>query len=410
MSAYSKRERKLATYLENFSRIKALIKFFYQRLVFIFNLPRKEIEIADDYVLEDLFPELEGETFFGYYDKPSINIKGGMLTHCVSKGICSIYYKTSNGVLTKVADTNAWNWQQGAMLTWLNSKQIAYNDISEGMAICCIYSIDLKRIIKRNQYPIQCYSASKGLYASIDYHKLNLLRPEYGYKRLTVKNFGKDEAIKVCQIYSGSVQFQLYLNEIIKFLEIKDLPKNVKVNHCQFSPDGNLILFIFRVFRHNGSHRFLLSWDYKSGSLQKIFSRRLVSHYSWISNKEIIAWGKGTEGTGYHIADIYGNSKYLKLKNLLLLGDGHPSFSVKDQTILTDTYPNKSRMSSLFLIEEKNEKQLLRVKQPWKFNGSNRVDLHPRYSADKKLITIDSGHNGLRRQYVVKKKKICSQY
>jgi WD40 repeat protein len=401
MSSYSKTERFLAKLLEEFPIVRQFSKYLYQRLMYVFHYSFSNLVLSDGYTLIDPFLEIKGETFFGYYDKPSINMQGDILTHRVDKNVCAIYVKTLAGELIKISNTNAWNWQQGAMATWLDDEHIAYNDIVDDMVVCCIYSLEQKKVIHKHKYAMQCYSPVNKFYVSIDYKKLNSLRPEYGYQDLIVNEYDKDEGVRIVDIHSGKCIFNLTLSEIITFLKLDDPIDNAKVNHCQFSPDGRLILFMYRAYRNDGKYSYLLVWDYSNGKLIKLMANRVVSHYSWVDNNEIIVWGRGEVETGYHTVNLNGRCGFVKTRDPLLFGDGHPSVCSRTKAILTDTYPNKARMSSLFIIDNKNEERVVQLKQPWKFSGHARVDLHPRFNEDCNLITLDSGHSGDRRQYIL---------
>jgi hypothetical protein len=403
MSSYSKTERALAKSFEEFPMVRQLVKYVYQRLMYALNYSSNSLILSNGYTLIDPFLEIKGETFFGYYDKPSINMRGDILTHKVDKNVCSIYVKKLAGKLIKISNTNAWNWQQGAMATWLDDEHIAYNDIVDDMVVCCIYSLEQKKVIHKHKYAMQCYSPVNKLYASIDYKKLNSLRAEYGYEDLIVHEYDKDEGIRIVDIHSGECAFNLTLSEVVAFLKLDDPIDNSKVNHCQFSPDGRLILFMYRAYRNDGKYSYLLVWDYSNDKLIKLMDNRVVSHYSWIDNNEIIVWGRGKVETGYHTVNLNGECNPIKVKDPLLLGDGHPSVCSKTKIILTDTYPNKARMSTLFMLDGKNEEKVVQLRQPWKFNGPSRVDLHPRFNYDCSLITLESGHSGYRRQYILKK-------
>jgi len=403
VSSYSPIERIFAKFLERFPLMRAFIKYIYQRLSFLIYRQRDKIFLNARYNLIDPFKDIEGDTFFGYYDKPSLNINGDLLTHVVNNDMCKIYIRTPTGRVDYLLGTKAWNWQQGSMLTWIDTNHIAYNDIVNDMIVCCIYSLEYKKVVHQHKHAIQCYSPVSKLYASIDYKKINSLRPEYGYKNLIVNEYDKDEGIRIVDIHSGECVFNLMLSEIAAFLKLDDPIDNSKVNHCQFSPDGRLILFMYRSYRNDGKYSYLLVWDYGNSRLIKLMDNRVVSHYSWIDNNEIIVWGRGEVETGYHTVNLNGKCSFIKVKDPLLLGDGHPSVCSKSKTILTDTYPDKARMSTLFLLDGENEEKVIQLKQPWKFNSSSRVDLHPRFNYDCSLITLESGHSGYRRQYILKK-------
>ena len=92
-------------------------------------------------------------------------------------------------------------------------------------------------------------------------------------------------------------------------------------------------------------------------------------------------------------------------------GDGHPSISPDNKWIIYDSYPNKSRHSYLYLIE--NNKNITSKKifvgkflSPLKFNGYYRCDLHPRWSPDGKFISVDSVYTGKRKTYLIDVSKI----
>jgi hypothetical protein len=404
MSSYNKIERSLAQLLETFPRVRQLTKFLYQRLMYVLNYSLTDVILSEKYTLDDPFLDLDGETFFGYYDKSSINSRGDMLTHRVLEGCCSIFVKLCKGTLIAVAEVEAWNWQQGAMATWLSDDLVAYNDISDGLAVCCVFSVSCQKVVSTHKNAIQCYSPATQIYASIDYKKLNLLRPEYGYPKLGIEDCDHGRGISLFQFSSGESVGKLRLEEINNFLTLSDSFEMSKINHCQFSPDGSLVLFMYRAYRSDGKHSYLLAWDYKDGKLLKLMDNRVVSHYSWFDDTKILVWGRGGDETGYHFVDLDGNLTAIKFIDPLLIGDGHPSINTKNLNILTDTYPNKARLSTLFLIDGAREEKIVQLKQPWRFNGPGRVDLHPRFSEDGDLITLESGHTGRRRQYVLKKK------
>jgi hypothetical protein len=403
VSAYSRNERLIAKFLEQFPLLRAIAKYFYQRIVYLQNYSSIKIKIKDGWVLEDPFQDIKGETFFGYYDKSSFNLNGDLLTHAVIDGSCYIYVKLASGELLKIAKTKAWNWQQGSMATWLDNDFIGFNDIFNGLVTFCIFSIKKGCVIKKHSNALQSYSLTNRIYASISYEKLNLLRPEYGYCKLVNNDFDINYGIKISDIETGESIYRINLDKVIKLIGENDNKTKVKINHCLFSPNGESLLFMYRAFRKDGKYSYLLLWDYKKDLLTKLMGDRIVSHYSWINDKKIVVWGRIENQTGYHFLNLNKKTVFNNFKHPLLLGDGHPSYCIKGNTILTDTYPDKSRVSSLFLINNDIESQVLQLKQPWKYKNSRRIDLHPRFNQKCELITLESGHSGNRRQYVLKK-------
>ena len=214
-----------------------------------------------------------------------------------------------------------------------------------------VYSLTEDRISKRFEAPLQCYSFCKKYYASICFGKLRELRPEYGYSLLDPTLIDENSGIEIVDAANGAIKYSLSLDELQLFIGCSDISRLAKINHCQFSPNGEILLFMYRAFRKDGKHSYLLSWDYQRNKLSLLLREKVVSHYSWIDNETIIVWGKMHNRSGYHVLHLDAESYPLELKNPLLLGDGHPSYSNSSKKIVTDTYPNKQRMSTLFLLD-----------------------------------------------------------
>ena len=65
---------------------------------------------------------------------------------------------------------------------------------------------------------------------------------------------------------------------------------------------------------------------------------------------------------------------------------------------ITDTYPNRKRMSSLILLNKNNTKIIAKVFSPLKYDNDTRCDLHPRWDRLGKKVCFDAtfeGHRGL---------------
>ena len=74
-------------------------------------------------------------------------------------------------------------------------------------------------------------------------------------------------------------------------------------------------------------------------------------------------------------------------------------------------YPDKSKFSRLYLYDLLNKKKhiLGMFHQPFKYQGENRIDLHPKWSKDGKFVSIDSGHRGKREFHVIDITKIIKK-
>ena len=67
----------------------------------------------------------------------------------------------------------------------------------------------------------------------------------------------------------------------------------------------------------------------------------------------------------------------------------------------TDTYPDKSRMSYIYLfnLKDKQLRKIGRFHQPVRYKGEMRIDLHPKWNVGGKTVFFESGHEGRRKLY-----------
>jgi hypothetical protein len=83
--------------------------------------------------------------------------------------------------------------------------------------------------------------------------------------------------------------------------------------------------------------------------------------------------------------------------------DGHNSYvpNSANEWIISDTYSLKG-FQYLFLCHAPTKQFVLLAKlQSTAGEGIHRVDLHPRFSRDGKIVSIDATHEGLGRQMYV---------
>ena len=84
-----------------------------------------------------------------------------------------------------------------------------------------------------------------------------------------------------------------------------------------------------------------------------------------------------------------------------LISDGHPSYSPDGEKILTDTYPDRSRIANVYCITKGEISRLARVFAPFKYDNDVRCDLHPRWNRTGDKVCFDSVFEGKRQLYVV---------
>ncbi|MFS0788254.1 hypothetical protein ABC345_17975 [Shouchella sp. 1P09AA] len=413
MSMLKKVENQINSTFNKLPGLKKYVKRSYQLAMYSVS---SKIKAEGD--IERISPKDGMEYFFGYYDKSPWNADERFLVCLRAKNTTKstapkekaeiVLIDTENeNEITVLAKTSTWNVQQGCMLQWLGpnfDEEIIFNDFRDGSYCSVIMNINTK-VEKVIDSPV--YSVSpKGDYAlTLDFSRLHSLREGYGYSNLVENTIGQKLPENPC-IWS----INLKTNELKPYLNYKDffnfetrdemIEAEHKVNHIMISPDGKKFMVLHRWI--NGSKRYsrLLTINMEDKKMYNLLDDNMVSHCYWKNNNEIIAYArKEREGNGYFLLKDKTND-YKKVWEELI-ADGHPSFSPDGKKAVTDTYPNRSRIASVYLIREEEVKTIARVHAPFKYDNNFRCDLHPRWNRSSSKICIDSVFEGKRGLYII---------
>jgi len=389
------------------------------------------------------------EAFFGYYDKSPWSFDSRYyLVHVFDRReknrVKIAVYNCEKDEIEFIDKTPAFNYQQGAMLRWLNQKsyQCIYNTVEDENLVAKIRDAVSGKEVKTVPMPIQTINPEGTEALTLNYKRLAKLRPEYGYS-INVRNFSEDmsyeeDGIWKIDLKTGRSELIISLSHLISFSHNKTMDNaQHKINHIVYSPSGKRFAFMHRWIGPYGKHSRLFtantdgselyclaSGSYKNSS--RIFTAntdgsdfyssaddKLVSHYFWCDDKYLIAAARKTHVWNKYFLfkdksadfDIIGDGV------LDIYGDGHPHVHYSKKWIVTDTYPNKARVRKLLLYNLKTNK-LLTVGvffAPLKYDKAYRCDLHPRWSPDGTKISIDSAHEGFRNSYIIDVTKLVSK-
>ncbi|WP_035052191.1 TolB family protein [Carnobacterium pleistocenium] len=406
-------EKKVNHVLSQFPFIKKTVKRAYQ--LFFYSVSPKQKKIGE---IKRVSPNDEYEYFFGYYDKsPWDSSDRYMLCLKVEDTSKSTAPKTiadiilidtkNNNEIKKLASTNSWNVQQGAMVQWLGpnfDEEIIYNDFQNGDYCSVILNIKTneQRIIEKPVYSV----SSDGRWAlTLDFSRLHRLREGYGYSN-------KEDSLKNEKVPNSAAIWKIDLlkNDIYPLITYTDFydfqtsnsmkDAEHKVNHIMINPSGTRFMVLHRWINGGEKHTRLVTMDMDGNNLYNLNDDVMTSHCFWKNDTEIIAYAnKNKLGTGYYLF----NDQTTKFIQVLeeLTNDGHPSYSPDGKYIVTDTYPNKNRMTSIFLAHNDKVQPLARVFAPFKYDNELRCDLHPRWNRAGNEISFDSVFEGKRGLYIV---------
>jgi Tol biopolymer transport system component len=172
-----------------------------------------------------------------------------------------------------------------------------------------------------------------------------------------------------------------------------------KVNHLMIRPDGKRFMFLHRWVKGSIRYSRLLTCNSDGTNLFNLSDNDFVSHCCWKNNDQSLSYlNKKDKGKGYYLLNDF-TQEYVSIYPELKM-DGHPTFSPNGKSVITDTYPDRKRIQSLYKMEGTKVTRVARFFSPFKYKGDVRCDLHPRwnYSGDK--VCIDATFEGKRAVYV----------
>ncbi len=418
MKSYNLLERQAAKALDALPQLKQLAKSTYQNLNYLY-FGKRGFQLA-------LHPQVRlqtplewagiqsqaGQLFFGYYDKSpwSPDMRKSLFHRLRQDGNLEIILFDRKKQTSKVVGiSSTWSSQQGSMVQWIpgNNNKLIFNDLVDKKLSARIVNLDTDSE-HTIPYPIQTLNPNGKEALILNYKRLDSLRPEYGYA-VTVDNFSPDQPLEedgIWQVNLESGEGKLILS-LAKLRENQPrsemVNSNHKINHIMYSPAGTKFVFMHRWIGSQGKFSRLYVANNDGGDLRLLLDDRMVSHYSWCDEEYLLAWARTKEaGDHYYLINVITGTWEIVGKGILdIYGDGHPSFSPDQRWIITDTYPDRARQQHLLLYEIKtgNLTEIGRFFEPLKFNGPKRCDLHPRWSPDGKMISIDSSHEGRRMTY-----------
>jgi hypothetical protein len=352
--------------------------------------------------------ENKNHSFFGYYDiSPFHSLTDEVIYLTLDrkeKDANIILEDLKSKAKQTIAVTQAWNWQQGSRLRWLPGSidKIIFNDFKDKKYYSRILNVRTYHEDKID-FPIYDINANGTLGITLDFARLGVKRPGYGYTLIpySVPNDLSEEGISLVDMKKNTVKLILTYQDVVDQLGIQ-YPQynNYYLNHLSFSPQGNKFMFFFldsSTVRHEA---YMLVYDLEEKTLKVLEPNMKVSHYVWEDNGHIIATSYDKQmNCAYYRYSMDGKKEPI-MPDILCL-DGHPSMC-KNNLILTDTYPNrKTGYQQLYLFDEKRQEimDLVKIFSSPKLNGEKRTDLHPRFNVNKDKIAFDANIDGFRKLY-----------
>ena len=310
--------------------------------------------------------------------------------------------------------TRAWNFQQGCMAHWLATSPdslIIYNDFRKNSYVSVIMNVHTKEEIKIVPHPISAVSPNGKEAAGINFSRLRLTRPDYGYggngqdPKADIP-FPEDDGLFLIDLETGKSKL------IISYEQVKNLVPPISegniewFNHTLFSRKGSKIFWLSRQIENKSRITTSFTVNRDGTNLQRCFPDNWAgSHFDWLDDDRLMVTAN-YEGKQYaHVLFTIGKKDYKRLGNGLLDYDGHGTFSPDEKWMVTDTYSGGGlREQKIYLMEMKSEAVLSlgRYPQPPEYTGFWRCDNHCRWSPEGDIIGFNSTFTGSRQVYIIK--------
>ncbi len=365
----------------------------------------------------------DGQYFFGYYDVQAWSADGSK--HLCQKTAFRDRLPVADDVAEigvidvesrgyePLAETTAWNFQQGAMLQYRpgsGDREIVFN-IREGEVYRgCILDLQSgsKRLLER---PVASVSPDGKLALSINFDRMFAFRPGYGYAggghaRLD-DDHPDDDGVFLMDMETGKARLIISLDQI--YARSKDRLllgyHKLVVNHLGFNTDGSRFVFLTRYFPPPGTYSdTLIATAAADGSGMRTLTGdyRYASHYHWRDPAHLLIHAADTAGKQLYL--LTDGTKQAEVVNAeIFLRDGHCNYSPDREWILYDSYPGQDRKQALFIYNVKRGEKVDLGQFLSTHSGSTdiRCDLHPRWRPDGMAISFDSTHEECRGIYTV---------
>lgn len=369
----------------------------------------------DTYPVRPVTPDDGYHYFFGYYDQNSYHIDGCChLAHRVEfmdrlpekDDICTLgRIDLETGEFEPFAETTAWNFQQGALLTYntANYDEVFYNVRTKDDFATCIHNLATgdKRYTDR---ACACFSADGKLGLAVNFCRIFDFRPGYGYAGKRDPWFDiptpEDDGVFLVDMETGKSQLIISTAEMVKQFPNAELDgEKFVVNHITFNPSGNKFLMLLRNFVSQPGKPWLTSLIVSDleGNMENRLPFTMISHYHWKDDDNLLLYAHINDRDGLYLIDTTSDACYY-YTDPQLKWDIHCLYTPDRRYFVGDGYPMDGVHRNMFLVNTETD-ECIRLVSDISVQPSItdiRCDLHNRWNPQGTKISFDSTRNGRR--------------
>jgi len=370
--------------------------------------------------------------WFGYYDKLEFDPSGRYVLTAqvdfegrspqaddtIRVGMIDL---KQNDAWTELGTSVAWGWQQGCMLQFIpgSSSEVIWNDREGDRFVSHIKNIQTG---EQRTLPFAIYALSPdGKTAiSVDFERINDLRPGYGYAGISDSNkdqLAPDNAgIYRCDLQTGERELIISIAQM-NAINLKESDDPVFIdfrkqknwfNHLLFNTDGSRFVFLHRWKTPSnpgsGFNTLMYSSDLKGEDIRLVDGSGYTSHFIWRDPTHLMMWTRQNEKDAFYVFKDDGSGKGIIIGEDIMIYNGHNTYLPGNEWVLNDTYPKgeeRHQRVYLFHIPTKKRIPIGDFYAPSQYKGEWRCDTHPRFSPDGTKVVIDCPVGETGRQLVM---------
>ena len=330
-----------------------------------------------------------------------------------------------------VTTTACWNFQEATMLHWIpgEADTFVFNDMRDGKFVSVVMNWRTKkeRVVP---YPVSAVSRDGQWAISINYSRLYITRPDYGYAgggqdARETTTWPEDDGLWLVNLKTGEAKLILSVAQgraqMPKETVVPGKPGNPLAYYCHtvFNPSATRVFFLARTvdWYETETHK-IPQWlttsftvNVDGTDLRRCFADDTWggSHFNWLDDRTmaVTIWPTAANGKkfGRHVKFTVGEEENVHVMAPGLLDwDGHCVWSPDGKWMSTEGYYdfNYNRQWALMRTSDEAVKAVGEFFVPEKYRSTYwRCDLHARWRPDGKQLAFNSVHEGSRQVYVM---------
>ncbi len=362
------------------------------------------------------------QCFFGYYDNPAFDLadrrhltqrvpfRDRLQTPGDVAELCVV--DLASGELTPFATTQAWNFQQGAMLQWLGSQPdtVFYNTAIAGGEYRSMVHNLATGATRELPMPLANVARDGSCGVSINFDRVFDFRPGYGYCQKRDPWFGQkhssEDGVWLVDIEQATAKQVLPMDRVWDAMKHAFGGEDAKIciNHITLNPAADRFVLLARNFAEGPVKRWITTVfvsDLEGNLSAPLYDACMASHYWWSDDHTIVFYAAGPQGPQLYFVDVRTNEQTVIDADFFPF-DGHCSTSPDGRWMLYDSYPRQGyRHLMVYDLVQRRGKWLAGLRDEPVPVIDIRCDLHPRWNRAGTGISLDGTFEGFRGVYTV---------